>query len=98
MLEIASRRCAVPVLDFRRNGDHIAGMKDLGLFPFVLEITFAGFHNEHLAGAVVDVPVGVGAVFKGHIIHGNVLVFRKAGKPAFPGEKFGKAVVGTPLP
>ena len=94
---MASRSGAVPVFDFRRDSHHVSGMKFPGRLPFILQVPLPRYHNQHLAGTVMDVPVGVGAVFKGHVVHGNIFVFRQAGKPASAGEKRAYPSLGLPI-
>ena len=61
----------MPVLDFRRDADYIAGVQLLGRLAPLLVVAPTSGTQEDLSAVVVDVPVVPAGGFKGHIGDGD---------------------------
>ena len=73
MLEPGVPGRAVPVLDFGRDIDYVAGFQRAGGLAPLLIPAAAGCYQKDLTSFVMDVPVVAAPRFKGDVAHAHTL-------------------------
>ena len=82
----AVRSCSMPVLDFRRDAYHIAGVQFPWLAAPFLVVTATRSAQEDLSAVVMDMPVVPAPRLKGDVGNGNAAFTAQRTQVACPAE------------